>query len=77
VERQLEILGEAARRVSARCREEHPEIPWREMVGLRNVISHAYEKVNYAEIYRISSEHIPRLIEHLKRMMPPVPPEES
>lgn len=43
VERQLEILGEAARRVSSQFREAHPELPWREIVGLRNVISHDYD----------------------------------
>lgn len=40
VERELEILGEAARRISDRFRKEHPKIPWKELVGLRNVISH-------------------------------------
>ena len=48
VERKLEILGEAARRVSSRFRKEHPEIPWQQIVGLRNVISHEYDKVNRA-----------------------------
>lgn len=42
VERNLEILGEAARRVSSGLRDEHAEIPWKEIVGLRNVISHEY-----------------------------------
>ncbi len=62
VERELEMLGEAARRVSMHFRNEHPEIPWKEIVGLRNVISHQYDKVNYAEIYRIVRERMPELI---------------
>lgn len=73
VERQLEILGEAARRVSSRFRDEHPEIPWKEMVGLRNVISHEYDRINYAEIYRIVSERIPELILLLEPLVPPPP----
>ena len=73
VERKLEILGEAARRVSQRFREEHPEIPWKETVGLRNVISHEYDKVNYGEIYRIVRERVPELIARLAPLVPPPP----
>lgn len=74
VERELEILGEAARRVSSRFRNKHPEIPWKEIVGLRNVISHEYDKVNYAEIYRIVCERIPELITRLGPLVP-LPPQ--
>ncbi len=73
VERELEILGEAAHRVSMSFRSEHVEIPWKEMVGLRNVISHEYDKVDYAEIYRIVQERIPELIALLEPLVPPPP----
>ena len=73
VERKLEILGEAARRVRSHFRDEHPEVPWREIVGLRNVISHEYDKVNYTEIYRIVRQRIPQLITLLKPLVPPPP----
>ncbi len=74
VERELEILGEAARRVSSRFCNEHPEIPWKEMVGLRNVISHEYDKVDYTRIYRIVHERIPELITLLEPLVPAPPP---
>ncbi len=77
VERKLEILGEAARRLSSGFRDEHPEIPWKEMVGLRNVISHQYDKVSYAVIYRITRERIPELITLLEPLIPPLPPLEE
>lgn len=73
VERELEILGGAARRVSPRFRDEHAEIPWKETVGLRNVISHEYDKVNYREIYRIVRERVPELITRLEPLVPPPP----
>jgi len=73
VERELEILGEAARRVSSRFRDEHTEIHWKETVGLRNVISHEYDKVNYTEIYRIVRERVPELIALLEPLVPPPP----
>jgi len=73
VERELEIIGEAARRVSERLREEHPEIPWRDLVGLRNVISHEYDKVNYEEVYGIVRERVPELVARLELLVPPPP----
>ena len=73
VERKLEVLGEAARRVSSHFRNKHPEIPWKEIVGLRNVISHQYDKVNYAEIHLIVRERIPELIALLEPLVPPPP----
>jgi uncharacterized protein with HEPN domain len=77
VERELEILGEAARRVSSRFRDEHAEIPWKETVGLRNVISHEYDKVNYTAIYRIVRERVPELIQFLEPLVPPPTPVEE
>src|SRR5690554_3294226 len=62
IERKLEILGEAAGRVSAEFRTNHPEIPWKEIVGLRNVSSHQYDKVDYTEVYLIIRKRIPGLI---------------
>jgi uncharacterized protein with HEPN domain len=73
VERKLGIIGEAARRVSPRLRDEHAEIPWKEIVGLRNVISHEYNKVSYPEIYRIIREQVPKLIGLLEPLVP-LPP---
>ena len=60
VERELEILGEAAHRVSLPFRNEHVEIPWK-------------EKVDYMEIYRIVREQIPELITLLEPLVPPPP----
>jgi len=73
VERELEIVGEAARRVSSHFRDAHAEIPWKEAVGLRNVISHEYDKVDYTEIYRIARERIPEWIALLEHLIPPLP----
>lgn len=77
VERELEILGEAGRRMSDEFRENHPEIPWKEIVGLRNVISHQYEKVDYGEILRIVKKRLPDLIDSLQSLTPPPPESEE
>ena len=48
----LEVMGEATKRLSAGCRASHPEIPWRAMAGLRDVLIHAYDKVDLQEVWQ-------------------------
>ncbi|WP_242028408.1 HepT-like ribonuclease domain-containing protein [Pseudanabaena sp. FACHB-2040] len=43
VERQFEVLGEAARRISNEFRQAHPAIDWQRIVGLRNIVAHRYD----------------------------------
>jgi len=73
VERQLEILGEAARRISTAFKEEHPEIGWRQIVGLRNVLAHEYGDIRQERIWQIVSRDLPALIEQLNPLVPPRP----
>ena len=77
VERLLGILGEAARGVSSHLRDEHPEIPWKDIIGLRNVISHEYRRVNYEGIHEIVRADVPQLIVLLEPLIPPLPPLEE
>jgi uncharacterized protein with HEPN domain len=44
--RNLEIIGEAVSKLSDQCKSEHPEIPWRQISGMRNRLIHAYMAVN-------------------------------
>ncbi len=78
VERNLSIIGEAARRVSQGFRESHPRIPWRRIIGLRNVLVHEYNDVDHREIWGLIVERIPSLIGQLGPLIEPlVPPEET
>ena len=70
VERSLEIVGEAAGRVSIPVQEEHPEIPWRQMVGLRNVLAHGYAAVDGVVLWEVASRDISELIAALERILP-------
>jgi uncharacterized protein with HEPN domain len=70
-ERRIEIIGEAARRVSAKLKEAHPEIPWRLIVDQRNVLIHAYDEVEDERIWRLVRHDIPRLIQQLTDLIPP------
>ena len=48
--RQLEVIGEAVKRLSAATRQEHPEIPWREIAGMRDVLIHQYFAVDLDQV---------------------------
>ena len=45
IERQVEILGEAANHVSSELQNKHPQIPWRQIIGQRNILAHEYKDV--------------------------------
>jgi uncharacterized protein with HEPN domain len=69
--RQLEIVGEAARRVSQETKNIHPEIPWPEMIGLRNRLIHEYSRVNLQRVWDTIQNDIPRLITLIIPLVPP------
>jgi uncharacterized protein with HEPN domain len=73
VERKIEIIGEAARRVSEKLKREHPEIPWRQIIAQRNVIAHEYDVIRNAELWEAATVHIPRLVAALGPLIPPAP----
>lgn len=76
VERNLGIIGEAARHLSGTFKKAHTDLPWRSIVGLRNIVVHDYDNVDQAVIWEIVSDDIRRLIEKLVSLTPPVPPDE-
>jgi uncharacterized protein with HEPN domain len=77
IERGLEILGEAARRVSAQFKATHPEVPWQEMIGQRNVLAHDYGDINGAKLWETAVDDLPVLIQQLDGLIPPLPPTDS
>ena len=68
VVRNLEIIGEAANRVPDEFKENHQEIEWYKIVGLRNRIIHEYFGVDIQIIWQILQKDIPELQDHLSRI---------
>ena len=66
----IEIVGEAASRVSAGTKEMHPDIPWSGIVGMRNRLVHGYFDVNLVRVWETVEQDIPRLIAQLERLVP-------
>jgi uncharacterized protein with HEPN domain len=61
VVRQLEVIGEATKRVSKELRSKHPDIPWADMAGMRDVLIHDYIDVDLGVVWKTASENIPDL----------------
>ena len=72
IERSLEIIGEAARRVSETCRNQHPDIPWQDIIGQRNILAHDYGKIDYDLLYETATRDVPKLIKQLQYLLPPI-----
>ncbi len=75
VERRLEIIGEAARRVSEPFRNAHPEVPWRKIIAQRNVLAHEYGEIQDDIMWRVATVSVPDLVAVLAPLVPPLPPE--
>ena len=75
IERSIEIMGEASRRISDEFKKEHPEIPWSRMISQRNVIVHEYDDVKQERMWLVATVHIPALIPLLEALLPPSPPD--
>ena len=77
VERELEIIGEAANRISREFQALNPEIPWARIVAQRNVISHEYGDIKLEWIWRVATERVPELITLLEPLIPPAPKDDE
>ena len=73
----VQTIGEAAARVSPATREAHPEIPWRQITGIRNRIVHDYLHVDYDVLWEVATRDLPVLITQLSPLIPPLPPGEA
>jgi uncharacterized protein with HEPN domain len=66
--RQLAIIGEAAKRLSEGFREQHTDIPWRKMIGMRNILIHAYDHVDLDQVFNAVRNDLPELMQALSRI---------
>ena len=68
VVRAIEIIGEASSQISTQTKASHPELPWREAIGMRNELIHAYITVDEEIVWTTATVDIPNFVREIKRV---------
>ncbi len=69
--RAVEVIGEAASKVSDECQQATPQLPWSAIIGMRNRLIHAYFDINLDIMWRTVVHDVPTLIAELEKILPP------
>jgi uncharacterized protein with HEPN domain len=69
VMRNLEIIGEATKNISLDLRQKHPQIPWRKMAGLRDILIHNYMGVNIRTVWNIVKNELPAVKKDVQNLL--------
>lgn len=69
---QLQIIGEAASHLSEQFRRAHPEIPWRDVIGMRHILVHAYRRVASGILWSVATGQLGELIDAVRPHVPPL-----
>jgi uncharacterized protein with HEPN domain len=69
----IQMIGEAARRVSLESRQRYPQIPWSDVIGMRHKIVHDYLDVDFDVVWEVVTADLPELIDQLRPIAPPIP----
>lgn len=77
VNRKFEIIGEAARRLSPEAKNLFPEIPWKLVTAMRNILIHDYDDVDLDVVWDTIQRDVPPLIAHLEKHLAANPPPEN
>lgn len=67
--RAIEIVGEAASKISPETREQHPHIPWADIIGMRHRLVHAYADVDHDILWATATEAAPSLLAQVKALL--------
>jgi uncharacterized protein with HEPN domain len=67
--RLIEIVGEAASHITDDFQTQHPDIPWAQMIGMRNRIIHAYFEINLNVVWVTLTDNLPTLIQQLESLI--------
>ena len=65
----IQLIGQAPRGVSEELKAAHPEIPWREMIGMRNVVVHDHADVDLSLVWKTVRDDLPGLVERLNAIL--------
>ncbi len=69
LERFIEIVGEAVKRLPVELRSRYPSVPWKEIAGTRDHLSHGYDDVDYQVLWDAVQKDVPELLVTVERML--------
>ena len=69
--RNLQVIGEAARKISDEFQASQPEVPWGEIIGMRHRLVHDYARINVTKVWETARDDIPTLIRWIEPLVPP------
>jgi uncharacterized protein with HEPN domain len=64
-------VGEAATKISKEERDKYPQIPWKQIMGMRHKIIHDYFDIDYDVVWETATLRVPELIAELEKIVPP------
>lgn len=67
---QIAIMGEATKRLSRQFREHHPEVPWDDIAGMRDIVAHQYDRIDLDIVWQVIQRNIPELLNVLVTLLP-------
>ena len=67
---QIAIMGEATKRLSREFREHHPEVPWEDIAGMRDIVAHQYDRIDLDIVWQVIQRNIPELLSVLVPLLP-------
>lgn len=66
--KEIEIIGEAASKISEEKKIKHPEVPWKDIIGMRNRLIHGYFEVNTELLWNTVKNNLPQLLSFLQKI---------
>ena len=65
----LQIVGEAANKISLKTQQNYANVPWRDMADFRIIVAHIYFSISYEKVWELIAHHLPQNLSELKRIM--------
>ena len=66
---QIIVMGEATKRLSPEFRTQYPQIPWREIAGMRDILAHQYDRINFNTLWDVINTEVPELLAVLEPLL--------
>jgi uncharacterized protein with HEPN domain len=74
---QVQIIGEAGSKLSPALRTNHPQVPWKPITAMRNIIAHVYFGIDWDEVWQVVVKDLPALKPQIEAILAALPPDQS